>query len=152
MIPSTFSSKVDSVDSYSVVDTVFVSNLDSAKILYEEANSLMDESKIETQIRLDSAVSKLAQSEKDLDAITFEMLIPFAEQNIQSWKDLIIKEKSNIAFEDSMLAVGNNELDFIESARKSAVGDKAYYQILTDVKGRQHLVSISPKYKVIRVE
>jgi len=142
--------KIDSVDSYLLTDTVFVANLDSAQALYEESNKIMELSKAETQIRIDSAELRLAEAKVALEEMTFDMLKPFAQETVDSWESTLLIEQSNMTFADSMLNVANIELDFIAKARKTAIDDKAFYNVLTSVKGEEKMLFVTPNFQVIR--
>lgn len=142
--------EVDSVDSYSVLDTVYIENLDSAQLLYEESNVIMEIDKKEIQNRIDTAEIRLTESKKVLDEMTFDMLIPFAEETVASWESTLLIEKAGLNRADSMITVANKELSFIDEARKSVVENKAFYTVLTKVKGEEKLLFVTPKFKVIR--
>lgn len=142
--------KVDSVDSYLVIDTVFVANLDSAQTLYQESNIIMETSKTETQTRIDSAEVHLAEAKKALEEISFDILKPFAQETIDSWESTILIEEDNIAFADSMINVANKELEFISTARKTVVDDRAFYNVLTTINGEEKMLFITPNFEVIR--
>lgn len=144
--------KVDSLDRIEVIDTIFVSELDSLQLIYESLSTDMTESKEGTIVRLDSAKAKLARAENEIKEITFDMLIPFAEQNIEDWKNIIIQEEANIAFADSVKQVAENELAFCKAARKSIKGEKAYYHVVTELNKEEKVLAISPDFKVIREE
>ena len=142
--------KVDSLESIEVIDTIFVHELDSLQLVYESLSEDMSESKEGTLVRLDSAKAKLERAESEIKEITFDMLIPFAEQNIEDWKNIIIQEESNLAFADSVKQVAEDELAFYEDVRKSIKGEKAYYHIVTELNNEEKVLAVSPEFKVIR--
>jgi hypothetical protein len=142
----------DSLYSYQIVDTVLVDGLDAEQALIEESKQAMETHKSETGVRKDSAIANLARAESSLQEITFDILIPFAEQNINDWKGVIALEENNLAFADSMISVNESDLDFISNARKSAKDGNAYYYVIAKVKGEDKVVSVSPDFKVLKEE
>ena len=110
----------------------------------------MELSKAETQIRIDSAELRLAEAKVALEEMTFDMLKPFAQETVDSWESTLLIEQSNMTFADSMINVANKELDFIAKARKTAIDDKAFYNVLTSVKGEEKMLFVTPNFQVIR--
>lgn len=141
---------VDSVSNVQVIDTVFVENLDSAQVLYEESNVLMQISKDESQIKLDTARVQLEKSKLAMDDASYKLLLPFWEQNILDWENVIKIETENLNFTDSMITVGVEELEFIELARDGIEGKKAFYVVETKVNNELKKVAVSAKFTVIR--
>lgn len=140
--------KVDSVDQITSVDTVFVQDLDSAKIENEKARELIDISLKETPIRLDSAKANLENAKKEKEAVTFDMLLPFWEENIKDWENIITMEEENLANAEIMDFELKEQHEFIILAKQKTEGNKAYYLVETNVKNATKLVAVSPAFEV----
>lgn len=142
--------KVDSAEFVFLIDTVKVENLDSAEVMYIEANEIMEEAKVINQEKLDSAVVYASRSQEAIDECTFDMLIPIMEEQLTVFQGMITDRESDLIYADSMINVAKLELEFIEKARKNIDGNTAYFMVETQILGERKYVMINPAFEIIR--
>ena len=142
--------QVDSLEYAKVVDTLFVSDLDSLISVYNEAGDIFKEQNVKSKENLDSAEVWKANTQASLDELSFEMLRPFFEENLVSFQKTIEQEKLNMAFADSMIVVGNEWIDYFNEVRSSATGKKALYTVESKIEGEVKFLDVSPEFKVLK--
>ena len=141
--------QVDSLAYMKITDTLFVADLDSLISTYEESITIYQESNEISQREIDSAKVRLKEAEESLESISFDMLKPFAEENVATWKSIITKQEANILLADSMIAVGQEKIDYYESAKSGAVENKAFYTVKIKINGGDKVVDVNPQFAVI---